>query len=361
MPAPAPAIFSHLTAFLSPLVPPPTRLAWLSHGGNLATHSEVDKDHCHIDLYFADYLARTLDPLVPRLEALGIQLHDSAWITACLASRRLVDHRPFSFPALDLDSSPLAQPDPAPLASAHSPALSHDTPHSVAPSSSRRSTSTHAVPRSRTTTTTTTHDLATPLTTAARSTDFRQPSPPSPESSPAMGAQALSMSDAEVERLLLERAGPTSFLGKLHAARAGHSTDDDNDDVKMYPSPVRSVQHRLSSSESQFADLEDLADGHLTPSSGTPSRHSRSASPTAKNDHGPARAKDDDAPSSLAAFFAQPLIEQGGRPPVYDADALVALLRRQGSAPREQVERVVHGEAGWTVRRRARGGTTDEG
>ncbi|GAA5902679.1 hypothetical protein JCM8208_007039 [Rhodotorula glutinis] len=361
MQPPTEPLFDRLTAFLSPLVPLETRVAWTSHGGIVATHSQVHDDSCNIDLWLVHSTRRYLDPLVPRLQALGIELHDYAWIHACVANHRLVSRSPFSLASLDLDSSPLALTDTAPDAPTYSSILSHGTPCSASPSSSHHVTPTPTALHSRTTTTSAAHDHDTPMTTAARSTKFHGPLSfsPSPVSSRTSSPEALSLSDAEVEGLLLERAGHSSFLGKLRASQAAESTDDDKGDLKMLPSPFTRPHDRLSSSESQFADLEDLADAHLTPSFSTLSRRSRSASTS--DDKSTAHAEADDAPSSLAAFFAKPLAGgQGGGRPVYDADALVALLWRQSSTSREQVERIVHSEGGWTVRRRARGGTRDE-
>ena len=389
MHSPPQPLFAHLTAFLSPLVPLDVRLRWTLHGGTLATHSQVDDDDCSIHLWIADYAHRHTDPLVPRcassssssssssstsstwthspphsalphsLQALGVILHDSAWITASLASRRLVIPSPFSFAALDLASRQLDQPNLPGPAPAYSPFLSHDTPCATTYWASQHTTPTPTALRSGTTRT---HERDTPLTTAARSDKLHDPPATSLKSSATIGTEALSMSDAEVERLLVERNPRSSFLGKLRAAQGAQpdsdSDNDDGQDAEMRPSSTARPQDGMSSSESQFADHEDLLSTHLSTSSGTPPRARSNA---ASDDSFDSHAEDDAAPGTLAAFFAAPLAEQGG-PPVYDADALLALLQRQSAAPREQVERVVHGEGGWTVRRRARGGgARDEG
>ncbi|GAA5834687.1 hypothetical protein JCM9279_007082 [Rhodotorula babjevae] len=359
MQPPAEPLFHHLTAFLSPLVPLETRLKWTQHGGTLATHCQVHDDDCNIDLWIANFARRHQDPFVPRLQALGVKLHDAAWIDACLASHRLVGPTPFSFPSLDLDTSPLAPPDTAAHAPATSPASSNRTPSFAATSSSRHDRSRPTAARSRTTTTTTAHEHDTPLTTAARTFKPRRTSSASHESSETIDDDVPSISDAEVERILLAPNGRSTFVDKLRAT-CGAPLDSDID-IDTSLSPRLRPHDGLSSSESQFADHEDLLDSHISTSSGTPSR-ALSACVSTANDIMDPHDDDEDAPSALVRFFAKPLAEQEGGPPVYDVDAFAALLQRQGAASRERVERVVHGEGGWTVRRRARGGEgRDEG
>ncbi|SCV67660.1 BQ2448_5271 [Microbotryum intermedium] len=88
-------LFAGLCAFFSTSCSTSSRAAWAHHGGTLARAEQVHK-YIPIHLFFVVESMTT--ECEPRLEALGIDLHDQSYVWDCLSHKRLISLEPYRIP-----------------------------------------------------------------------------------------------------------------------------------------------------------------------------------------------------------------------------------------------------------------------
>ncbi|GAA6061420.1 hypothetical protein JCM10212_004478 [Sporobolomyces blumeae] len=94
---PCAKLFSGLTAFFSPLIPPSTRALFCFHGGQLAGPDDADLINLIVGIHGRH------DELVERLRALDFEVIDHAWLQDSVRAGRRVDLAAYRFDVLDHD------------------------------------------------------------------------------------------------------------------------------------------------------------------------------------------------------------------------------------------------------------------